>query len=158
MNTCENGPMRQKPTAPMGVGYEGKDIDSFVADLSSWGITKLFDVRLNPISRKPGFSKTRLREALASAGIEYVHAPRLGNPKTNRQGFWDPGSDDAYAAHEEYKRILSGAAAQESVDAIVDAASNGRIVLMCFEASERCCHRQFVLDEVKSRLSKLIVA
>ncbi|MFE2500029.1 DUF488 family protein [Streptomyces scopuliridis] len=42
------------------------------------------DVRLTPISRKPGFSKTRLPHALDEAGITYTHLRALGNPKDNR--------------------------------------------------------------------------
>ncbi|MEU6365372.1 DUF488 family protein [Streptomyces sp. NPDC046931] len=39
--------------------YEGRDIDSFVASLLDAQIDVVADVRLTPISRKPGFSKTR---------------------------------------------------------------------------------------------------
>jgi transcriptional regulator with XRE-family HTH domain len=62
-------------------GYEGRDIDSFVALLVDSRIGVVADVRLTPISRKKGFSKTRLGEALAEAGIEYTHLRGLGNPK-----------------------------------------------------------------------------
>ncbi|TQK97553.1 helix-turn-helix protein [Streptomyces puniciscabiei] len=70
-------------------GYEGRDIDSFVASLLDSRIDVVADVRLTPISRKKGFSKTRLGQALAEAGIEYTHLRGLGNPKENRAPFWD---------------------------------------------------------------------
>lgn len=54
-------------------GYEGRDIDSFVAALVDSHIGVVADVRLTPISRKKGFSKTRLGDALAEAGIKYTH-------------------------------------------------------------------------------------
>ncbi|MFE5214053.1 MULTISPECIES: DUF488 domain-containing protein [unclassified Streptomyces] len=47
------------------------------------------DVRLTPLSRKPGFSKTKLTGALAEAGIGYRHLRALGNPKENRPPFWE---------------------------------------------------------------------
>ncbi|SEM69999.1 DUF488 domain-containing protein [Nonomuraea pusilla] len=47
----------------------------------------LVDVRLTPISRKRGFSKTALATALAAAGIACRHMRALGNPKWNRAGF-----------------------------------------------------------------------
>ncbi|MDQ3504076.1 MAG: DUF488 domain-containing protein [Actinomycetota bacterium] len=47
----------------------------------------LLDVRLNAISRKPGFSKKRLTAALAAVGIGYRHARALGNPRDNREPF-----------------------------------------------------------------------
>ena len=47
----------------------------------------LVDVRLNAVSRKSGFSKKRLTQALKDAGIEYVHEKDLGNPQDNRDSF-----------------------------------------------------------------------
>lgn len=47
----------------------------------------LVDVRLNPISRKKGFSKSSLQQALGAARIEYRHERQLGNPKSNRDPF-----------------------------------------------------------------------
>ena len=63
--------------ALFSVGYEGRDLDEFVRLLRAHGVTVLLDVRLNAISRKPGFSKTRLTAALADAGIRYRHARAL---------------------------------------------------------------------------------
>jgi len=37
-------------------------------------LRQVVDVRENPFSRKPGFSKTALAGALLAEGIEYVHA------------------------------------------------------------------------------------
>ncbi|PPJ18215.1 hypothetical protein C5E45_10195 [Nocardia nova] len=41
--------------------------------LAEAGVATVVDVRLTPISRKPGLSKTKLSAALAEAGIRYVH-------------------------------------------------------------------------------------
>ena len=38
----------------------------------------MIDVRKNPISRKKGFSKTKLSEQLKEHGIKYFHLPNLG--------------------------------------------------------------------------------
>lgn len=38
----------------MGIGYEGRAIGEFVDSLLAEGVTHLVDVRLTPISRKPG--------------------------------------------------------------------------------------------------------
>lgn len=66
------------------VGYEGLTPEALVERLTGARITTVFDVRLNPISRKPGFSRRRLEATLAEAGIEYVHEKALGNPVENR--------------------------------------------------------------------------
>lgn len=52
------------------IGYEGRELDEFVARLREQRIQVLIDIREKPASRKPGFSKTPLREALEEAGWE----------------------------------------------------------------------------------------
>ena len=66
----------------IGIGYEGLSVDQLVARLQADGIEVLVDVRMTPLSRKPGFSKRALSEALSAAGIRYVHDRRLGNPNS----------------------------------------------------------------------------
>jgi uncharacterized protein (DUF488 family) len=67
------------------VGYEATDIERFVKTLVSVGVKRLADVRAVAISRKKGFSKRKLAERLAEAGIEYVHYVDLGDPKPGRE-------------------------------------------------------------------------
>ena len=83
----------------VSVGYEGLSADELVATLVDQGVSVLVDVRLTPLSRKPGLSKTRLSEAVRGVGIEYVHLPGLGNPKENRDAFrrGEPESWEAFA-------------------------------------------------------------
>ena len=50
------------------IGYEGWDIEEFVDRLKQFHISRLIDVREIPLSRKPGFSKTSLRERLEIIG------------------------------------------------------------------------------------------
>ena len=59
------------------IGYEGRQLDEFVAALLDRGVEIVFDVRENPASRKPGFSKRRLGEALAAACHRSCIAERL---------------------------------------------------------------------------------
>ncbi|MFI6239294.1 DUF488 family protein [Micromonospora sp. NPDC050795] len=71
----------------LGVGYEGRSIDEFVTGLADMGVTRLVDVRMTPISRKRGFSKSALCQALAPHGIVYEHRRELANPRESRPGF-----------------------------------------------------------------------
>ena len=90
-----DGPMRALPeTALVTVGYEGRTAEELVSAVAEAGVDVLADVRLTPLSRKPGLSKRRLAAALAGAGIKYVHLPALGNPQDNREAFrrGDPAS------------------------------------------------------------------
>lgn len=138
----------------VGLGYEGLDLDGFVRGVVEMGLSTLVDVRLNPISRKPGFSKRRLAEALAECGVGYVHFPQLGNPKWNRAGFGAGGSE-LVQAMTAYAEEISSPEADEAIDDIVMMAQEGLTGVLCFEASERRCHRQVVLDQVSSRLGLL---
>jgi hypothetical protein len=92
----------------IGVGYEGLSVDQLVASLKAEGIELLVDVRLTPLSRKPGLSKRALSAALTAAGIRYVHDRRLGNPKENRSAYADAVSDDGIAARADYRELISG--------------------------------------------------
>jgi uncharacterized protein (DUF488 family) len=52
----------------VSVGYEAVDLDEFVQDLLRQRVNILVDIRLNALSRRPGFSKSALAEALGGAG------------------------------------------------------------------------------------------
>ncbi|MFL4993855.1 MAG: DUF488 family protein, partial [Microvirga sp.] len=46
------------------IGYEGADVDRFLTTLKDAGVGALADVRAVALSRKRGFSKSALRDAL----------------------------------------------------------------------------------------------
>lgn len=73
--------------AVTGWGYEGHTIKDLLDECERLHAAYVVDIRLNAISRKKGFSKTALSNALADAGVEYVHLRALGNPKDNRPRF-----------------------------------------------------------------------
>src|SRR5215212_6382681 len=66
------------------IGYEGTTVGEFLSALQDAGVERVIDVRAVPNSRRPGFSKTPLRNALAEAGIDYVHLRALGTPAEGR--------------------------------------------------------------------------
>ena len=140
------------PVGLVGVGYEGLTAGELVARLVAMGVTRLVDVRLTPISRKPGLSKTALGRELAAAGIAYEHRRELGNPKGNRAGFAVEGQRWA-EARALYARLLTGEAASEAVDALAGAGRRERVAVLCFEAEQHRCHRDVVLAEASRRLS-----
>ncbi len=67
------------------IGYEGTDIDRFVATLKAVGVRRLADVRALALSRKKGFSKRSLAARLKAEGIDHIHLVGLGDPKTGRE-------------------------------------------------------------------------
>lgn len=135
-------------------GYEGRDIDSFVASLLDSRIDVVADVRLMPISRKKGFSKTRLGQALTEAGIEYTHLRGLGNPKENRAPFWDGRLDVGRAR---FRDVLRSEEAQADLDRLAEHAQQSRVAVLCFEKDESRCHRQVVLETVRERATVPVI-
>ena len=121
-------------------GYEGLDIDAFVARLQSAGIRTIVDVRELPLSRKRGFSKTAFAAALAEADIAYLHAPTLGCPKVVRDQYKRDGSWSRYTSG--FMKHL--AAQKASVGELAKIARATRSCLVCFEADFNFCHRTFV--------------
>lgn len=127
------------------VGYEGRTIEAFVADLTARHVEVLVDVRLNAISRRRGFSKTALAKALTAAGIEYRHLRALGNPKENRPAF---GRDDVETGRAIYRELLDRPAAAVELQTLADLATTTKVAVMCFESDESRCHRKVIIDEL----------
>jgi len=87
------------------IGYEGVDLEDFLSMLRSMGVNMLLDVRELPISRRKGFSKTALSEALGGAGIAYRHERDLGSPRDVRHRLRESGNMKAFLA--EYEAHLA---------------------------------------------------
>lgn len=137
-------------TNVVGVGYEGLDAEGFLSRLRIQGVGTVVDVRLNAISRKRGMSKNALRNLLAENGIGYLHLPELGNPRDNRDGFADSGPAGR-AARERFEHLLETPQSQDGLDRVVGLAHEGKVALLCFEADERHCHREVILEAVRDR-------
>lgn len=140
-----------------GTGYEGLTLESFVSRLRIRGIQTLVDVRLNAISRKRGFSKRALAEALGEAGIAYVHLPALGNQRDNRAGYGELESDQANEVRNRFRKELQSEAALKAMQEVADLAQTGAVVLFCYEQDERHCHREQVLEGVQRLMNRDLV-
>lgn len=128
----------------VSIGYEGKTAADLVAQLIAQDVQVLVDVRLTPLSRKPGLSKTRLAEALAAVGIAYVHHRALGNPKSNREGF-RAGEPESRAR---YRDVLDTAAATDALAHLSELLDGGVVALLCFEHDHAECHREIVVHRL----------
>ena len=124
------------------IGYEATTMAEFLAALQGAGVERIIDVRALPLSRRPGFSKTPLKNALAEAGIDYVHLKALGTPAEGREAA-------RKGRHEDLKRIY--AAQLDLPEAIVAAvqmrelAAEKPSALLCFEREPSGCHRSLLL-------------
>lgn len=123
------------------LGYEGADLGDFLATLTQHNIDLLLDVRELPLSRRKGFSKTALSEALAGCGIGYRHERRLGSPKPVRQRLYRDGNYKTFfrdfGKHLKQQRDLLEELAEELT---------GNVVLVCYEKDYRTCHRTAVAE------------
>jgi uncharacterized protein (DUF488 family) len=125
------------------VGYEGLTVGGLVERLQQSRIDELVDVRANPFSRKPGFSKKRLAASLEAAGITYRHEPLLGN------AFRDV--EDFGTAMDLMRDHLAAGEPAEAVARLVDLATDRRIAVLCLESDQRRCHRHVVLEAAVAR-------
>src|SRR5687768_14131299 len=82
------------------IGYERTTVDVLLKKLQSEGVELVLDVREIAWSRKPGFSAKQLASALNERGIEYIHEPKLGTPRSIRQRYRVTG--DASSFRDEY--------------------------------------------------------
>lgn len=125
-----------------GIGYEGLDQAGLIAKLQAARVGVVADVRLTPLSRKPGLSKKALASGLAAAKIDYVHLPGLGNPKVNRAGYGDPSNQEA---RQTFTSLLSQPRAVEHLQQLRELAGEQVVAVLCFEHDQHLCHREQVL-------------
>lgn len=137
--------LRPMPRQVGSVGYEGTDIGSFVSSIRKAEIDLVADIRLTPVSRKKGFSKNGLREALADSGVQYRHLPSLGNPKQNRPLF---AGSDLDVGRARYRAGLRRPEARAGLADLARLAGTYSVAVLCFEADARRCHRAVVLEEL----------
>ena len=134
-------------TSPIAytIGYEGLELDEFVTRLREQQIKVLIDIREKPASRKPGFSKTPLREALEEVGIEYVHVKALGSPSTIRYEYKNGGDKETF--FKAYRAYLKTQLAH--LRTVLEAVREKTCCLMCLERHAWECHRSAVSDMLK---------
>jgi uncharacterized protein (DUF488 family) len=122
------------------VGYEGFEVDALVVRLAAAQVTTVIDVRLNPSSRRRGFSSRALGTALEQAGIGYVHETDLGNPTDNRDSF--RRSDGREGRRRMQERLEHEGAA--AVGRLIDLAHAHRVAVLCVERDHTRCHRTVI--------------
>ncbi|MDF1679437.1 DUF488 domain-containing protein [Ponticaulis sp.] len=129
------------------IGYEKATLDDFVATLKEQNVEVLADIRDRAQSRRKGFSKTALSEALNEVGIKYIHLKALGDPK--------PGREAARAGDfDRFRQIFDGVMqsneAKEALDVLREMLETSNVCLMCYERDPMTCHRKIVSDKLKS--------
>jgi uncharacterized protein (DUF488 family) len=128
------------------IGYEGLTIGEFIDRILAYDIRTLIDVRNNPLSRKPGFSKKAFQEQLESVGVRYRHIPELGVPSAFRRNLGTAASYASLFRYYEKNILASNLDCVEQIKQITNQSS--RVALTCFEADYHACHRHRITQHL----------
>ncbi len=127
------------------IGYEGKNIEGFINTLIQNNIKSLCDVRKNPLSRKFGFSKGKLKHITEAVGIKYFHIPDLGIESDKRSSLTTV--EDYQCLFSNYEETLPNLSPLlQQVYSLLRA--DVRIALMCYERNPEMCHRHVISDYI----------
>lgn len=128
------------------IGYEGTTPDRLIGTLQAAGVRQLVDVRELANSRRPGFAKRALSEALGRAGIEYTHVKALGTPAEGRAA---ARAGRAAEMHRIFRVRLAGMEAQAALAGLAAQAREAPVCLLCLEADPQQCHRRLVAEALQ---------
>jgi uncharacterized protein (DUF488 family) len=130
------------------IGYEGRSISDYVSLLLANRVRIVVDVRRNPISRKKGFSKRALSEALIISGIGYIHLPELGIDSSYRKNLVTEDDYKKLFSIYEKKLLPQSEESLKKLSGIID--EYGSVALTCFERDAEHCHRHCVAARIIS--------
>lgn len=131
------------------VGYEHyKENGEFARRVKSAGVECLIDVRELPISRRRGYAKTALGEAMAAVGVEYLHMRGLGNPKPIRDLYKSGRVEEGEAKYRKY--LLTEQ--RTCLEDLVGHLTQKRCALMCLEGDPQTCHRTVIIESLRQEL------
>ncbi len=128
------------PSTLFTIGHSNRSLDEFLSLLRQYSVTALCDVRSAPYSRRyPQFNREPLKEAVRSAGIEYLFlGDELGARARDRSCYVD-----GKAMH---SRIASTAAFKGGLERIRLGMEKGYLLaLMCAERDPMTCHRSILI-------------
>jgi len=129
------------------IGYEATTMPEFLAALRDAGVERVIDVRALPLSRRPGFSKSPLRAALAEAEIDYVHLKALGTPADGRQAARAGRQEDLERIYADQLELPEAIVAAEQMRELVEERPSA---LLCYEREPARCHRSLLLSAAAS--------
>jgi uncharacterized protein (DUF488 family) len=142
------------PNELFTIGYEGADVDRFLAALKGAGVEVLADVRAVALSRKRGFSKNALRQELEHGGIGYRHFIELGTPKAGREAA--RAGDEGLLRRIYCDEVLTTDRAEAALDSLAELAESRPVCLLCFERDPATCHRRLLAERLAGRGFKAV--
>jgi len=140
-SVSEKNRLAEKPVAVSAiytVGYEAFSVDHLLNLCLKKGISRLIDVRKNPVARRFGYHKSTLKRLCSDVGLSYTHFPELGVPSEWRQNL---------SEHSAYIRVFARYEREVLAKRLADVVNVERLmrtepcVLLCVEADPELCHR-----------------
>ena len=132
------------------IGHSTRAAEELISLLAEHGVEVLMDVRRYPASRRhPQFSRDTLDAALASAGIEYMHEPRLGGRRTPRPD--SPNTAWRVEAFRGYADHMDTPDFRETLERLIHLAGERTVAILCAEAVPWRCHRRLISDALVAR-------
>lgn len=132
------------------IGHSTHPMDELLAWLRAAQVGVVADVRSYPGSRRlPWFNKEVLPDALAAAGIGYVHLRALGGRrKASADSPNTVWRHPAFRGYADY--MLNDPAFEEGLAALKVLAAGERTCMMCSELLWWRCHRSMLADRLKA--------
>jgi len=128
------------------IGYEGRSYEAYFNELLQAGISRLCDVRRNPISRKWGFSKRFLQQGCDEFGIRYEPFRELGVESGARANLTDRSAYERLFAQYEATTLPRCQDAVARIAGWIDAGE--RVAITCYERDFGDCHRSCVASAI----------
>ena len=142
------------PPGLFTIGYEGRDIDSFLNILIQNQIDLLIDVRKNPFSMNFSFVKSKLENYLGKLDIQYTHIPELGIDGESRKNLVT--RRDYQMLFKRYEATTLKEHSKE-VKRIIGLGKGHRAALLCFESDVNLCHRGVIARDIEKQQKKEII-
>ena len=137
------------------IGYEGRSYEAYFNQLLGQGISRLCDVRQNPLSRKWGFSKRLLSQGCEELGIRYESFPQLGVESRHRASLSDRAAYNRLFARYEATTLPRCRDAVDRIAGWIDAGE--RVAITCYERDSRDCHRSRLATAIVKTAAKALL-
>ena len=137
------------------IGFTKTTAESFFSRLSTAGVRKVVDVRLNNVSQLAGFAKKKdlpyfLNEI---SGIEYEHRPDLAPTQDILDGYKKHRGDWST-----YEKKFLHLMDKRRIENSVPPSGMHEVCLLCSEDKPHHCHRRLVAEYLKHKWGAVVIA
>ncbi|MCS7130650.1 MAG: DUF488 domain-containing protein [Archaeoglobaceae archaeon] len=132
------------------IGHSNLTFETFLNLLAKNGIEVIVDVRKIPRSKFEHFNSDFLKVELPKAGIDYVHAVKLGG---FRKKIFEKSPNNAIKSQgfRNYADFMLTEEFEKEIDKVIEIAKKRILALMCAEKFFWKCHRKFLADYLTLR-------